>query len=138
MGSAPRTTSLEVVSNVTLLVASVERHVAGFTLFSLDLDVDVGKVVEGEGFAFGGAESGFTFLANLLEAVTKLFAGLGFIFVMQLGKESVVLLIGVQLEGVLVQGEEGVVAVSKISEGTALNSKVIKRNKDLPSTSCSQ
>ena len=50
---------------------------------------------------------------------------------MQLLQEAVVLIVGGKLEWVLVVGKKSVVAVGKISEGTALTGKAAKLDSDI-------
>ena len=112
MGSSPRATSLKVVSNVSLLVTSVDRHVVSFTLFTTNLNVDVTEVIKRKRFTFGSAETSFALFADLIEAFTKLLRLLGFFFVVKTSEEAIVLSVGMELERVLVKGEKSVVAIS--------------------------
>lgn len=90
------------------------------TLFTTHLNVDITEVIKGEGFALVGAETRLAFVTYLVEAFTEILGSLGLTFVMQFSKEAVVFLVSVKLKRVLVQSEESVVAVSKISKGAAL------------------
>ena len=77
--------------------------------------------VDGEALAVSLVEAGVSSLGNLVEASLQVLLGFGLLLVVDLLEEGVVLVVSVQLDWVLVVGEQAVVAVGQISEGTALN-----------------
>jgi hypothetical protein len=117
---AERSTNLEVIVDVTGLGAGVEGHVGASTVSTLGLDVDVGDIVNGKSLTFGTVELTSCFIESMFEALTVLVFSLSGGNVMEVLKEGVVLLVASELKRVLVVGEESVVSVGKISEGTAL------------------
>lgn len=90
-------------------------------MLGLHLHVNLGQLVDGEALAVSLVEAGVSSLGNLVEASLQVLLGFGLLLVVDLLEEGVVLVVSVQLDWVLVVGEQAVVAVGQISEGTALN-----------------
>ena len=115
--------ALEVISDVALFVTGLEGHVRGVTLLSLNLNVNLAQIVDRERLTVLLIKHALTLVSDLIESGSEVLLVLSLLFVVQILQESVVFLVSSELEWVLIQSEQAVVAVGKIGEGTALKTK---------------
>ena len=86
----------------------------------MNLDVDVGHIVEGERLALSSVKRSFGLDKSLFEALSFLLIALGSLLAVKVSEELVVLGVGGELEWVLVVSEKSVVTIGKVSKSTAL------------------
>jgi len=120
-----RSANLEVIVDLTSSGASVEGHVGACTASSTGLDVDVGDIINGESLTLSSVKMRFSLVKSSVEVFTFSVLSLSSGNVMEGLQESVVLLVSGELKRVLVVGEESVVSIGKVSEGTFLYTKRI-------------
>ena len=121
LGSAEGSASLEVVSDISVLARGVEGVVVGGACLTLNLHINVGEVLDGERLSFGSIECGLTGLRSVVEALGHGLGLLGLATVVEVGQESVIFLVGGELERVLIVLEESSMPVGQVSEVASLN-----------------
>ena len=126
MGGTKWSSGLQVISYVSSLRLGVERKVVLLSFLSFDLDVDVLEVIDGQRLALVSVE-------HLLSLSLDLFVpshSLSLSGLVLLGVDSsqqlIIGLVDIQLHWMLIVGEESIVSISQVSEGSSL--KWLKRN----------
>ena len=120
LGGAERTTHLQVVVDIAGFRARVQGHVGTGTVGTLNLNVDVGKIINAESLTLGSVELSLSFLDGKCKSLSILFVTLSSGHIVQILQESVVFLVGCKLQGVLVVCEQRVVPVRQVSQSTSL------------------
>ena len=124
LSGTERSAHFKVVIDLTSLGASVKGHVGTSAVSSLHLNVDVGQIVDAQGLTLGGVELVLSLRDGVSEALTIFFVTVSTGLVVQILEEHVVLVVGGELEWVLVVSEQGIVAVGEVSERASLIDKV--------------
>ena len=97
---------LQVVGNVALLVARLQGHVVLVAGLAFHLNVNVRKLVESQGLALRGVQGGLAFVGNFLEASSERLIVLSLLLIVHALEECVVLVVGCQLDWVLIVREQ--------------------------------
>ena len=120
MGSTEGSANFEVILDLSILASGLSGEVVLGSVSTLNLDVDIGQVLNRKRFTLGSVEESKSLISSSVEVRCEVLLTDGFILVVERLQEAVVFRVGIELHGVLVVGEKSVVSVSDISQIASL------------------
>ena len=126
MSSTEWSSCLKIISDITSLGLGVEAEVVLFSLLSLNLAVDVLKIINTERFSLLGVEVLGSLGLNFLHSSLGVSHSLLMALVMQHSQHLIVVIIDVKLHWVLVVSEESIVSIGQIGKSATLKDAKVK------------